>query len=747
MMTMTSSTKYLEQPLIVVAQEQEDQDPEQQDQGYPSFDEVKNSSKGSRTAITASGEEEEDEDDDEEAPFFDEDDVRRGSLVGKVLVFKQPKRRRRLLLIVVVMIIIIMTALSLLSLFSFSFSNNKNLLFLHQKSSPPQVDHGILWRQTFPFLTIESALRVVVNNNNNNNQSLVMIPFGTLVDASFYDAGQECAQYFPPKEDSRSNHDDGCGGGLLALDVATGQVKWSLLTLHELFAINCDLDITEDGVKDCIVGGRMSGILAVDSTNGRILWSIPPSSFNPTSNYYTPLFIDRDVDGDGISDVILINGGDPLRKARDKTRMTSHILLVSSVSGRVLMHAPFPDNNESYYSPTKLVGVDGEVRVLIGSGGETRGGSLMLFSLDDWLRSRRLQVKTILQNDSKGFMTPPILADVTGDGIRDVIFNLFDSSVVCLDGVSLRVLWRQNFPGSESYSSPAIGRFFASDKSYLLIQRSFGPGFPIYTHAQTLLLDSATGKVVKRLDASLIGVQSSPLVVNAQEGDYFVFWRATCFSDNDTEIDWNSGQDYLRFREGTSVHEASRADFCRLRFNGRLVSQLIVQNNGSKTIVYDSRDHPEEESPLQQQPMKRHVGVHAAVQGVQRIISTPAIVAAADDGISIVFGVFWFKAPSHLRLQSPEVTSCIERYSSPEVEERVRLRGQGLDLDHDAFEAAVLDICLGHEEESTQPPSTLKEGSLSVFRVALDSSTRFLDHRSQTWREYLGNEGDSIVFH
>ena len=50
----------------------------------------------------------------------------------------------------------------------------------------------------------------------------------------------------------------GCGGGLMALDGLNGNVLWSLYTKHEIFAVNCNLDITGDGTKDCICGGRMA---------------------------------------------------------------------------------------------------------------------------------------------------------------------------------------------------------------------------------------------------------------------------------------------------------------------------------------------------------------------------------------------------------------------------------------------------------------------------------------------------------
>lgn len=54
------------------------------------------------------------------------------------------------------------------------------------------------------------------------------------------------------------NFSIGCGGGLMALDGKTGRTLWSTYTKHELFAVNCNADLNNDLVNDCIVGGRMA---------------------------------------------------------------------------------------------------------------------------------------------------------------------------------------------------------------------------------------------------------------------------------------------------------------------------------------------------------------------------------------------------------------------------------------------------------------------------------------------------------
>jgi len=51
----------------------------------------------------------------------------------------------------------------------------------------------------------------------------------------------------------------------MAIDGRSGEELWRRYTPHELFASNCNNDINEDGIKDCILGGRMAvSILGVN---------------------------------------------------------------------------------------------------------------------------------------------------------------------------------------------------------------------------------------------------------------------------------------------------------------------------------------------------------------------------------------------------------------------------------------------------------------------------------------------------
>lgn len=48
-------------------------------------------------------------------------------------------------------------------------------------------------------------------------------------------------------------------------------------------------------------------------------------------------------------------------------------------------------------------------------------------------------------------MTPPVLIDMTGDGVDDIVIPMFNSTVVAFDGLTYKQLWNHTLPMSESY--------------------------------------------------------------------------------------------------------------------------------------------------------------------------------------------------------------------------------------------------------------------------------------------------------
>jgi len=49
-------------------------------------------------------------------------------------------------------------------------------------------------------------------------------------------------------------------------------------------------------------------------------------------------------------------------------------------------------------------------------------------------------------------MTPPVLIDLTGDGVVDIVFATFNSTVLAIDGATYLYLWNFTYRMSESYA-------------------------------------------------------------------------------------------------------------------------------------------------------------------------------------------------------------------------------------------------------------------------------------------------------
>ncbi|KAH9369275.1 hypothetical protein HPB48_012351 [Haemaphysalis longicornis] len=527
------------------------------------------------------------------------------------------------------------------------------------------------------MLTTESAFRHL--DVNGDGVLDVVFGFGTGLDAYRYPR-VACDVYLPASGGA------GCGGGLAALDGRTGHELWRFYAAHELFALNCRLDLDSDGMPDCVAGGRMAGLYAVSGRTGSLLWALSGAgeALVRRSNMYTPQPI-RDVDADGTSDLLVSHGGDPLREpGASGDRLAGRLLVVSGRSGQLLSWATVPDGRESYYSPQLLVYPDGSELVLFGTGGETHGGSLWSLPLRELLAGRADTARALYTDPNKGVMTPPALVDLTGDGVEDIVMAAFNSTAFALDGVSFARLWSHRFAQSESYSTPAVGFFDGDSTPDVMVSYQTGPGFPLYVSSQTTVLDGRTGRpLLARPVRAALGAQASPLAVSmpGRGHDFFLYWLSDCHRAESLASD-----DQFDLAAGTSVFLRSRADFCRLRFNSRLYTheKRPIEYGGLPNFtaigIRFLEQHPE-----YLRRSRRHVGPHDA-GGVQRTISTGNARACARHvvpasspfpvagmllpgsrprSVDLVFGTFWFR-PSSVRAMTAEQRRCLERLRAHE---------------------------------------------------------------------------------
>jgi hypothetical protein len=112
----------------------------------------------------------------------------------------------------------------------------------------------------------------------------------------------------------------------------------------------------------------------------------------------------------------------------------------------------------------------------------------------------------------KGFIAPPALADITGDGVRDVIANAVDGRMIAVDGASFKLLWSVRVPGTEAYSSPAVGNFTGDAVPDFFGSFSVGV-WPQLQWSRQLMVDGRNGTV---LYSDSVGYRqsSSPVVAD-----------------------------------------------------------------------------------------------------------------------------------------------------------------------------------------------------------------------------------------
>lgn len=240
----------------------------------------------------------------------------------------------------------------------------------------------------------------------------------------------------------------------MAIDGTTGEPIWAQYTPHELFANNCNGDLNDDGVKDCIIGGRMASLYAFDGKTGNILWSINSNYGEPiaeNSNFYTPLIIPKDIDGDNVPEIVVMHGGDPLRKSNQPIRNIAKLMVISGKRGQILKWSFVPNQAESYYSPQLLVHPDGTLLILYGTGGETHPGGLYVVGLEALLNGQLEHSRVIFQDCCKGVIVPPVLIDINGDEVLDIVMAHFNSTVLAFDGLTFELIWKHELPGSETY--------------------------------------------------------------------------------------------------------------------------------------------------------------------------------------------------------------------------------------------------------------------------------------------------------
>lgn len=473
---------------------------------------------------------------------------------------------------------------------------------------------------SLPKLIVGGPLRLLDVNMDDSLD--ILVPFATSIDQVKY-SSILCPMYFNQTTDP---FEYGCGGGLLLLDATTGQEIWRTYIEHEPTSVSCVVDLDRDGINDCFLAGPKAQFYAISSQTGRVIWRLDEERlgelFHKNAQFFAPILLPKDLDGDQFNDILVMHGGDSKRK--DKPAPAT-LLCVSSRSGQVISWGHTPDGQDSQVPPVLYYKSEKQdpktVEVVYGTGTYTQPGSLWTINLDKFLAENSLKGSINVYKDCcKGILTPPVLIDLNKDHIQDIVIALFNATVAAFNGRTLVKLWHTKFGlNTELYVPPAVGFFDDDDVPDFLVQYELGEGFPSSFYSEVQVLNGKNGKpMLGDSFKMLIGSRSAPITISVdtkgkpgdkrmangtadqtiESFDLFLFWQITCDNEQQELKKLTSDQlDQFRYKlRYNSIGELRKTDFCRLRFDKRTVSRMNSVSFGNiMTTIYDSNERADTE--------------------------------------------------------------------------------------------------------------------------------------------------------
>lgn len=375
--------------------------------------------------------------------------------------------------------------------------------------------------------------------------------------------------------------------GVIAIDGTNGEILWKTSAQNQIVGSAVFIDINNDQTPDVIIGGRSAELQAINGKNGEKIWQFYNKKGSMSArddgwfNFFNPQLV-ADQNNDGLKDILICNGGDAVVPAGVKNRPPGKLMLLDSKTGKILAEDLMPDGQETYFSPVCLDETNNPT-IIFGSGGETQPGHLYKCKLSD-LKNKNLKNSLVLDSTlQKGYIAPPVLADITKDGFLDIVINTAEGATKLIDGTSNTILWSVKCDSAEVFSQPAIGYFTGSDQT-LDIFVNFAKGvYPLYKSTEQWLINGKTGVVEKKYQGKRF-TYSSPLSIDLNQ-------------DGVDEVIMNSVKDSILNGREKPYYELSRfdfkqdkIDFIAKRFNGACFASTPwlgdLDNDSLLDIIY-----------------------------------------------------------------------------------------------------------------------------------------------------------------
>ena len=284
--------------------------------------------------------------------------------------------------------------------------------------------------------------------------------------------------------------------GVIAFDGVSGDLLWTSPSRNELFGSPLFQDISGDGIEDIFITGREAQFLALDGSDGSLIWDFFPNGTNPADsgwyNFYNPQRI-HDVNDDSFEDFLVTNGGDHTAPEWETNRPPGHLMVLSAVDGSILAKAVVPDSAETYCSPVVCdLNNDGNQWVLFGTGGENLGGHFYACPLTSVLNNTMDGVVTLASDSLKGFIAPSSVVFNSEENNYDIYVLSYDGKLQKFSGSDFSERWSFQHPNTESSAAPVIGNFtgeFTPDV-FLTLFKGIAPS---YSDFYQVMLDGLDG--------------------------------------------------------------------------------------------------------------------------------------------------------------------------------------------------------------------------------------------------------------
>ncbi len=289
--------------------------------------------------------------------------------------------------------------------------------------------------------------------------------------------------------------------GVLAIDGQSGKVLWKQEAEDQVFGSATFYDITDDDIPDVFIGGRSPHFRALDGSNGQVLWEYQFQHQDDSIlqharfNFYNSVLI-PDQNQNDYPELLTVNGGNvKALPYNTEERYPGVMMVFDSKTGTILAADTMPDGRETYLSPVCFAQPGGEdYQIIFGTGGETISGNLYQSSLSDLMSTGLSNAKVLASETGHGFIAPPSIADITGDGFYDIVAISHASTVFAIDGKTAKTYWETTIPGTESSNSFAVGYFNKDDIPDFFTFVSKGV-WPNSTAAVQVMLDGKNGTI------------------------------------------------------------------------------------------------------------------------------------------------------------------------------------------------------------------------------------------------------------